>query len=149
LKILKGNPGKRAINMREPKYEEGVPEKPLGLDPYASQKWDEIIRGMKDAKTLTVIDGGIIEAACSSYSQWKRADEYLTKRKSDCYFVKTAAGMKIRRTYPEVSLRTRGKRDYVSYCAELGITTVSRARVKTIPPKSKPDGLASYFESGK
>lgn len=144
LKLLKGNRGKRAINKLEPKYEEGVPPKPENMDEYASAKWGEIIKGMKDARTLTVMDGGVIEAACSCYSQWRQADDFLKKKKSECYTTKRVGGGTMRRPYPEVAVRARARREFVSYCAELGITTVSRARVKSIPNK-ETSGLAQFF----
>jgi hypothetical protein len=41
LKLLKGNPGKRPLNEREPKPPAGAPEAPAHLDEEARREWIE------------------------------------------------------------------------------------------------------------
>ena len=40
LKLITGNPGKRAINLREPKPVPKMPEPPTALSAEARQEWD-------------------------------------------------------------------------------------------------------------
>jgi len=53
LKLLNGNPGCRSINMREPQFESGIPDKPEWFDTYASEEWDRITGNLNGQRVFT------------------------------------------------------------------------------------------------
>ena len=46
LKVLRGNPGQRRLNTREPKIQPGVPNPPDWLGDEAFEKWNEVAAGL-------------------------------------------------------------------------------------------------------
>ena len=63
LRVLQGNPGKRAFNHEEPAYGPGAPDKPEFLDDFAGEEWDRLIGMLVSARMITKGDGGIILVA--------------------------------------------------------------------------------------
>lgn len=133
LKLLQGNPGKRAINKDEPDFGVGAPAKPDFLDEYASAEWDTLIEILVPARVITKGEIGILLMACDAYSQFRQCVEFLRKKKSLSYVGTTQSGDEIRRPYPEVAQRNQARRQYLSALAELGLTPTSRTKIKRIP----------------
>jgi P27 family predicted phage terminase small subunit len=140
LKILRGNPGKRKLNLEEPSYVEGAPTKPSWLDAAASEEWQRLTQVMGEAHLLTTADAGVLLSCCLAYSQLKVNELAIQKYKSDAYKTTDLQGNTIYRSRPEAMRREVARRQYVSFLAEMGQTTVSKTKVKTIP-RSQPGGV--------
>jgi phage terminase small subunit len=137
LKILQGNPGKRKLNLDEPEYTIGAPDKPDWLDPYASSEWDRLSEVMLASRLLTTADFGILLSTCLAYSQVKRNELAIQHYGSDTYTVLDKQGNEIPQTRPEAIRREVGRRQYVFFLAEMGQTTVSKTKVKRITEMQK------------
>jgi P27 family predicted phage terminase small subunit len=137
LKLLEGNPGKRALNAREPKP---TPAQTSALTPrrfldrYGREEWRRVVPELDRLGLLTAVDLAAVEIYCDLYAQWRRARVTLRtgfrdkagKRKPEAQVVKDTATL----------LR--------QYMVEFGLTPSSRARLEVdepaAPPAAKPTG---------
>ncbi len=78
LKLVEGNPGKRAVNKREPRPT-GIPACPVQLDKVAKNEWRRISRSLITMGLLTVVDRSALAAYCSAWSSWMTAEENIQK----------------------------------------------------------------------
>jgi P27 family predicted phage terminase small subunit len=76
LKLVQGNPGKRAINKREPKFA-GAPECPEWLTEVAKSEWNRIIAELAALDMLRAVDSASLAAYCLSYARWRSAEEIV------------------------------------------------------------------------
>ena len=133
LKLLRGNPGKRAINANEPKPE--IPAKqpapPVFLDDYALEEWKRVAPELWRMGLLTRVDVATLAAYCMSYAQWRTAVESL-RRMSDAdpvmhgLMVKTAGGAAAN---PLVWIISSAGKAMVKFAAEFGMTPASRVGI--------------------
>ena len=137
LKLLEGNPGKRAVNAREPKprpAQTSALSPRRFLDRYGREEWHRVVPELSLLGLLTTVDLAAVEIYCDLYAQWRRARVKLRtgftdangKRKPEAQVVKdTAALMR-------------------QYMVEFGLTPSSRARLETDEPPApsavKPTG---------
>ena len=79
IKRLEGNPGKRPINMREPKPDKKAPPCPKWLDPEAKKEWRRLSKKLEewaqDGRRLVLVIGGSLGL---SEAVLRRADEKLS-----------------------------------------------------------------------
>ncbi len=73
LKIIRGNPGKRALPKHEPEPAVGA-EAPDWLTPEAAKHWPIVAKQLLDARVLTEMDGPALSLYCESFAQWKNAE---------------------------------------------------------------------------
>ena len=80
-KIARGNPGKRALNSREPdpEYLDDLTP-PAWLPEAAKAVWRDFAPKLRKAKVLTVIDVPAFEKWCVKTAQWRAAILDLAKR---------------------------------------------------------------------
>ena len=147
LRMLQGNPGKRALNHEEPVYGPGAPDKPEFLDAYASEEWDRITGMLVSARVITKGDVGILVVACDAYSQLRQCQKFLKEKGSLSYDASSINGGTNYKPYPEASQRNMARRQYQSALAELGLGPSSRSKVKTLPEPPKANGTARFFTS--
>ena len=77
LKVLEGNPGKRQLNIVEPKPKKKAPKCPAWLDAEAKKEWRRLAKQLEDLGILTQIDMAAFAGYCEAYSRWKEAEELL------------------------------------------------------------------------
>ena len=71
LKVLEGNPGKRALNKSEPEYAPTV-AKP-DLTPVASQWWDAVVPQLVSIGLAQSVDSAALRITAEDFSEWTRA----------------------------------------------------------------------------
>lgn len=147
LKLLEGNPGKRAVGV-EPRPEISVlPPPPDFLSIDARAEWDRVARQLHFLGLLTVVDVPSLSAYCQAYGRWVQAERAIAEMaKHDMLtgglMIKTANGNAIQN--PLVGTANKAASDMVRYASEFGLTPAARARLAIGPlekPKSKFDGL--------
>ena len=74
LKLVTGNPGKRALNENEPKPELSLPSPPPHLDDEAKVEWGRVSERLYALGCLAEIDRAALAAYCQAYSRWVRAE---------------------------------------------------------------------------
>lgn len=127
LKISEGNPGKRAINRREPKPDREIPECPVHLDLEARNEWARITPELLRCGLLTLIDRATLASYCQAWSRWADAELNLQRFGA---VIKTAKGYPIQNPYLGISNTAQ---DIMRKCsAEFGMTPSSRSRITAV-----------------
>jgi len=141
MKVLTGNPGKRPLNMDEPKPEPAVPDCPSELGPVAQREWNRLASELGKLKILTAFDRAILAAYCGAYALWAEATEAIQKYGT---MVKSPSGYPIQSPY--VSIANRQAEIMMRIASEFGFTPASRSRIST-PNKSQPTLFDNFDDS--
>jgi P27 family predicted phage terminase small subunit len=134
VKKNQGNPGKRALNDKEPFPKAGTPKMPVWLTPKAKTAWAEVSRILKDMGVGTVADGKALELLCATYAEWRDANQKLKEYGGLTYECTTKDGGTMHRAYPEVAIRADSARRLQSLLSEFGLTPSSRSKIKADVP---------------
>jgi phage terminase small subunit len=120
LKLLRGNPGRRRIDLREPvpAVLSAVPDPPAYLDKYGAEEWRRLIVEARRLGLVTVVDLLPFAAYCKAYSAWR---------------------ISIDQKQPYGSYRVKAL-DVVRHAGNLGFTPASRSRIKAGTPAHAADG---------
>ena len=124
LKVLEGNPGKRTLNVNEPKPEKKAPKCPTWLEPEAKKEWRRMSRSLEAIGILTKVDAASFAGYCQAYARWKEAEEFLTKHGT---IFKTPSGYI--QQVPQVSIAQTYLKIMKDFCSEFGLTPASRTRI--------------------
>lgn len=73
IKELHGNPGKRAVNKKEPKYG-GKVKMPKWVPKEAKDEFKRVVEIVGEMELLTATDQAALEAYCVSYARWRTAE---------------------------------------------------------------------------
>jgi P27 family predicted phage terminase small subunit len=144
LKLLTGNPGKRPINMNEPKPEIAIPDCPPELGPVAQTEWHRLAAELGKLRILTHLDRAALAAYCGAYALWAEATENIQKFGT---MVKSPTGYPIQSPY--VSIANRQAEIMMRIASEFGFTPASRSRISA-PTKAEPslfDRLPGHSEN--
>lgn len=125
LKVLEGNPGKRPLNLNEPKPEKKAPKCPSWLEPEAKKEWRRMSKVLEQIGVLTEVDAAAFAGYCQAYSRWKEAEEFLTKHGT---IFKTPSGYI--QQVPQVSIAQTYLKIMKDFCSEFGLTPSARTRIK-------------------
>lgn len=128
LKLIAGNPGKRAINRREPRPPASKPTCPAHLSPTAKAEWRRIAGVMHRIGILTQVDRAALAAYCQAYGRWVAAERKLTETPA---LIKSPSGYV--QQSPWLSVANKQLELMGRYMAELGITPAARSRVAAVP----------------
>lgn len=140
LKLLAGNPGKRAINKSEPKpakKRKGYHRVPAWLSPDGKREWRRVVPELERLGLLTKIDDGALEGMCAAYARALEADRHVA---SGGLTVMTDKGFVLQN--PAVAISRLSWTQYRQFAAEFGLTPGSRTRIRTdsqTPPADPND----------
>lgn len=146
LKLINGNPGRRPLNMQEPEYVSGIPEKPEWFDTYESEEWDRITGNLNGQRVFTKNDLGILVSICVAYAQFRECLAII-KELGRTYVVEDMGGNTHYKTRPEAIRGETALRLYTSFLSEIGFTPSSRSKIKTLPEPNNPKGIGKFFTS--
>lgn len=141
MKIASGNPGKRAINKREPKPPAGVPTPPEHLSDEARRVWFALAPMLDAMGVLTQADAIELEVLCEDYAEWLELKKDI-QANGRVQTVTTKSGDEFIRQRPQVGMLQDADRRLKGHLAEFGLTPASRSKV-TISEKS--EGEDKYF----
>lgn len=77
LRLLHGNPGKRAVPKGEPKPEPCYPHPPEDLSPEAKAIWPELAKPLYEAGILTALDAPALRLLCEVQATWQKATQAI------------------------------------------------------------------------
>ena len=80
LTLIKGNPGKRPINKKEPKPKPTAPKCPSWLNSDAKKMWRNLAPELEKLGLFTIVDGEAFAAACQSYGVWVQTEKVLMEK---------------------------------------------------------------------
>jgi|CXWL01.1.fsa_nt_gi P27 family predicted phage terminase small subunit len=146
LKILRGNPGKRKLNKREPKPLAGTPEFPEWLadlgDPALRGIWDGLTDRLNRAKVLTECDQEALGQLVHKILLYRKAAQIL---KDGCsYECETESGATMHRQKPEYAIVSDLGKQIRGLLTDFGLTPSSRSKVQTVGGESD-DPFAEFF----
>lgn len=124
LKVLEGNPGKRALNEYEPRPEKKSPKCPSWLEPEAKKEWRRMCKVLETIGVLTQVDAAAFAGYCQAYARWKEAEEFLSKHGT---IFKTPSGYI--QQVPQVSIAQTYLKIMKDFCSEFGLTPSARSRI--------------------
>jgi P27 family predicted phage terminase small subunit len=149
LKLLRGNPGKQALNKAEPQplIEPEPPDAPAFLLGHAADEWYSVAAELHRLKLLSRVDTQVLAAYCHAYGTWRYAVEVLNEMAArdpatHGLLVKGNKGGAIQN--PMWFTARQAAKDMVRYAAEFGFSPAARCRISNADgedPESKFAGL--------
>lgn len=140
LKVLQGNPGKRPLNLNEPRPDTSMPTCPAWLDATAKREWKRICPELSKLGLLTLLDRTALAGYCVAYSRWARAEQAIKDGIVSQGFKKGKR--------PEVQIAIDSLNQVKAFCAEFGMTPSARARM-VVPGKTDDDDPIEKILSSK
>lgn len=124
LKLIQGNPGKRALNKAEPKPQIKAPTCPGHLSKEAKAEWRRIMPILINLGIMTKIDRAALAAYCQSYGRWVEAEKKADEKGP---VIKSPTGDI--RTNPYLVVANRAMDNMRKFLVEFGMTPSSRSRI--------------------
>jgi P27 family predicted phage terminase small subunit len=145
LKLVKGNPGKRAINKKEPKPKRVIPSCPDHLGQSGQVAWGRLTVLLDRMGVLTEADSFALERLCDCYTDILEC-RILIERDGRTYTTDSQGGTLIK-TNPAVNQLRAADSQFKSYLVEFGLTPAARSKVNAEPPDDddKKDPLGEFF----
>jgi len=149
LKLVKGNPGKRALPKNEPKPKIRIPTAPAHLASYGKTEWKRVCRELFNLGLLSGVDRAALAAYCQCYARWRKAEEELNKlarsKKSihGGLVTETTNGNLIQN--PLVGLANTAMKDMIKYAAEFGMTPSARTRIEASPLVDDEEDQSEFY----
>ena len=134
LKLVTGNPGKRALNRKEAKAKAAIPSPPVHLTADAVEEWNRISTDLYNLGVLSEIDRAALAAYAQAYGRWVQAERAIAKMAEKDHLtgglmIKTSNGNAIQN--PLVGTANKAAADMMRYVAEFGMTPSARTRIET------------------
>ena len=140
IKLMRGNPGRRPINRREPipRGHSRVPRPPKSVadNLVAKKEWHRIGKELVRLNLLTKMDVVALEQYCCWYASWRHA---YAMCQAEGAVIETKNGNLVQNPY--LAIMRRCSEMLYRYMIEFGMTPSSRTRieVETLPdPDSDP-----------
>jgi P27 family predicted phage terminase small subunit len=144
LRLLRGNPGKRAINHLEPQPERKAPRCPEHLDAVARKEWKRLSKMLLRLGVLTEVDGMALANLCQTWSTLIKAQTKLTE--SGMLF-RTPSGYV--QQSPLIGIVNNCSAIVHKLAQEFGLTPTARNRLvlNEPPPKGPVSPWDDFMES--
>lgn len=146
LKVIQGNPGKRALNPKEPKPAKGRTTKkqpPAHLGQTAKAAWRKVATILDRMGVLTEADEHALERLAECYAEIRECSK-LIKQHGRSYETVNNEGSVMHRPRPEVGMLADADRRFRAYLIEFGLTPAARTKIQTSGQKEE-DELENYF----
>ncbi|WP_223563937.1 phage terminase small subunit P27 family [Pantoea agglomerans] len=144
LKLVTGNPGKRAINKKEPKPAREIPSPPSHLTDEGKTAWGRLSVLLDGMGVLTVADAFALERLCDIYAEILVLREDI-EAEGRTYKTETQQGDKLTKANPSVAMLADADRRFKSYLVEFGLTPAARSKVNVNGGKKEEDPLNQFF----
>ena len=140
LKVLRGNPGKRRLNDREPMPGGAKPRCPSHLNGAARQEWHWLARRLHEIGLLTAIDRDMLAAYCECKAL---RDEALAVVAKSNLLIKNVQGNLV--PNPLLGIANRALAQMARIASEFGMTPGSRTRIRIEKPEAE-DELSAFLK---
>lgn len=139
VRLAEGNPGKRAINEREPKPRAKRPKAPKHLSDAALIEWRRVMRILSPMGIVTEAEADLLAVYCSAYAQWVQASEIVQRQG-----LIVLSGNETPMRNPALKIVDDQVRVMGRCMTELGLTP--SARVRLVAPGSDVDPLDKLLD---
>lgn len=137
LKELEGNPGKRALNQKEPKPKVAIPECPAQLKGDARVEWKRITKQLFPLGVISELDRAALTSYCIAWGTLLKAIKMIEKEHEVIISENGGAYQN-----PWVSIRNKAMEQILKHSSEFGMTPSSRARIKADAPTEEDEMTA-------
>ena len=125
IKELEGNPGKRPLNLSEPKFKSNTEVKcPNYLTALAKKEWRRLAPSMQEIGILDSVNQSLFAAYCQCYAYWVENQMALSEGNST---VLTPSGYAQQK--PQVNIALNCLKMATNIASEFGLTPSSRSRI--------------------
>ena len=140
LKLLTGNPGKRALNEREPQPAllPSLPAPPKQLSRDARKVWIQVGGILLALRVLSELDLSALAAYATVCGRWMQAERYIARKG---IMVCPAPGSKFRILNPMLPVANKCLQQMLQLQAEFGLTPSSRTRVVAAEAWQDPEEM--------
>jgi len=142
LKVLQGNPGKRALNKSEPKPAAKKPSAPKHLEGEAKREWNRIAKKLFELGLLTEVDRAALAMYCTTWARYVRAEEELARVDAE-WVASTDKGYEHQSAWLQVS--NQAMKLMRALLAEFGMSPSSRSRV-TITKEEESNPFEDFLK---
>jgi len=142
LKQLEGNPGKRRLNRKEPKFS-CIQKCPSFLDAEAKREWRRISAELLAVGLLTSADRVALAGYCAAFSRWVKAEKLRQQAPAVLQSKRTGALY----SNPIVGEASAALDQLRKYLIEFGLTPASRSRLQIEPSSKDTDPFTEFMAS--
>ncbi len=150
IKIMRGNPGKRPLNKREPIPPKGTPDCPSHLMKDAKAEWRRMVPILESMGLLSTLDMAALSAYCQAYGRWQQAEremKRLTKKGTTGLLIKTMQGNYIQN--PLLGIISRNIQLMHKFITEFGLSPSARSPIQVDQTDGEQDSLSAWEEKDK
>ena len=151
LKLLRGNPGKRKTNKREPKPRAvlRVPKPPADLGTVAKREWRRVARQLVKLGLLSTVDLSLLGIYCAEIQKYREAQAFI-RENGTSYVIRDKDGaVKYVAQFPQVGI-ARGAADLArKLAAEFGFSPASRSRIQITEKETVVDPVTALRNEAK
>ena len=141
LKVLQGNPGKRALPKGEPRPAAGkVPTAPRWLAEEAKREWRRLAGRLWRVGLLTEVDGIGLGMLCEAFAQYCEAKRMVEE---EGMLARSDKGNLYQ--HPAVGLMTSARGDVFRWAREFGMTPSSRSRIDLGVDEGEEENIADML----
>lgn len=144
LRVLEGNPGKRALPKSEPRPRPVRPDCPAFLGDRARSVWFALVDELEAVGVLTAVDESALAGYAQAYAEAQECELYL--REHGLTF-QTGTGYWQQR--PEVGIRNKAWDRTDKFGAQLGIGAAHRSRIEVKKADGDDNPLAEILAEAK
>ncbi|HCR1107425.1 TPA: phage terminase small subunit P27 family [Klebsiella aerogenes] len=145
LKVIQGNPGKRALPEHEPKPERGTPCAPAHFGGTARDWFAEAAAELDKIGVLTLLDGNALELLIEAYAEYRQHCEELDAE-GYTYRTTSTTGETVIKAHPAAAMKSDAWKRVRAMLGEFGMTPASRAKVST-KHGGEEDPLQAFLNS--
>ena len=138
IRALEGNPGKRAMNRREPQSTRGIQSRPEWLLPEAKREWGRICGELESLGVLTAVDRGVLAAYCQAWARWAAFEQFITEN-GETQVIESKANGTYEQPRPQVAMAHKYYQLMMTAAGKLGISPADRSKISA--PEKKGDDL--------
>ena len=143
LKVLQGNPGKRALNKREPRPTTGAPTRPEWLLPEAKREWNRLVPELTRLGLLATVDRASLAAYCQCWARYVEAQNDIKQHGATFTTDKGYEGPR-----PSVGIANQMLQRISALSAKFGFTPSDRARI-VVPVAEPVDEFSQFLEKSR
>ena len=143
IRLLEGNPGKRAVNSREPTPPSGIPRCPKYLDKEARREWIRTSKVLHQMGLLSLADRTALAAYCVAYSRWLDSETQVKKFGAIVKSPEKGFPMKS----PYLTIADQAMESMRKFMVEFGLTPSSRSRIKVPDGGQAKDEFDAFLEA--
>lgn len=133
IRLIQGNPGKRAINRHEPQPGQASSEPPAFLTGEAREHWFRLFPIVSSMRVMTEADVDDLATLCRELATYWNCQRVLDEQ-GRVYEVTTKSGGVLLMPRPEVGMANAALANIIRLSDRFGLNPAYRSKVKVEPP---------------